>query len=95
MIEIPSSRQGRVNSHGAASVARCICAAWQPRLRQSETPCLKVHRRPPQQAGEKNASVTSITDRFFVPANFEDLGCPQGEHYESPHAGIWSSEPRK
>jgi len=48
-----------------------------------------------QQAGEKKVSVTSITDRFFVLPDFEDLGCPQGEHYESPHAGIWSSEPRK
>ena len=48
-----------------------------------------------QQAGEKKVSVTCITDRFFVPANFEDLGCPQGEHYKSPHVGIWSSEPRK
>ena len=48
-----------------------------------------------QQVGEKKVSVTSITDRFCVPANFEDLGCPQGEHYESPHAGIWPSESRK
>ena len=95
MVEIPSRRHGRVSSHGPASVVRCICgrvATAHPTKRK-----LPARRRigvPPQQAGEKKASVASITDRFFVPANFEDLGCPQGEHYESPHPGIWSSEPR-
>jgi len=76
MIENPSSRKGRVSSHDAASVARCICgrvATAHPTKRK-----LPARRRigvPPQQAGEKNVSVMSITDRFIVPANFEDLGC--------------------
>jgi TolB-like protein/Tfp pilus assembly protein PilF len=33
-----------------------------------------------QQVDEKKVSVTSITDRFCVPANFEDLGCPPKEN---------------
>jgi hypothetical protein len=65
MVEIPSHRHGRVSSHDPASVARRMCSrvATAPRC-------------PATQAGENKVSVTSITDRFFVPANFEDLGWP-------------------